>query len=91
MRYDDLKTGENYHSVRDMLWVGVEDPAYWRYKRRHTVLGLWHSIKQGLWEEHIYRCSKGEYFEEEPSEYEPGAYEDEELEIDEDFDESVPF
>lgn len=43
--YDDFRTGLTFAEVRQMLWVHSDDPRDWRYKRRRTVLGLWHSIK----------------------------------------------
>lgn len=54
--YSDFRTGYKYTEVRMLLWVADEDYSKWKYKRRHTVLGLWHSIKRSLWDEHIYVC-----------------------------------
>jgi hypothetical protein len=41
-----------------LLWVAEEDYRVepWRYKRRNTVLGLWHQIKKSLWNEHLDLC-----------------------------------
>jgi hypothetical protein len=40
-----------------MLWVGNDDPQYWRYKRRRSVLRLWRKVKTELWAEHLNNCS----------------------------------
>jgi hypothetical protein len=37
-----------------MLWHATE----FRYKRRGTILGLWHSIKKSMWEHHLDTCGK---------------------------------
>jgi hypothetical protein len=47
-----------YGEVFEMLWRAEGDPASWRYKRRHTVLGLWHQIKQEGWERHKMCCAR---------------------------------
>lgn len=36
-----------------MLWVGDDDSSKWRYKRRNTVLGLWHQIKKEMYERYV--------------------------------------
>lgn len=41
-----------------MLWVADNDPSRWRYKRRHTILGLWHDIKRSMWQDHIAQCGE---------------------------------
>jgi hypothetical protein len=56
LKYRDYKTGLTFSDVRMMLWVGDDDYTRWKYKRRHTVLGLWHSIKLRLWDSHQYEC-----------------------------------
>jgi len=53
--YDDFRTGLDFRTVRQMLRVGSDDPRDWRYKRRHTVLGLWHQLKQQLYAEYLDR------------------------------------
>lgn len=40
--YGQTRTGLSYRDVWLMLWHATE----FRYKRRGTVLGLWHSIKK---------------------------------------------
>lgn len=67
--YDDFRTGEKFSTIKDMLWVGDEDPENWRYKRRNTVLGLWHQLKEKLWLDHI------EMHDDEDDDY----YEDEDI------------
>lgn len=44
--YDEFKTGMSFPEVRRMLWVNSDDPKDWRHKGRHSVLGLWHELKQ---------------------------------------------
>jgi len=53
--YDEFRTGLTFSDVQSMLWSESEDSADWRYKRRGTVLGLWHSIKQDLYNEAVSR------------------------------------
>ena len=38
------------------FWSGSEDTSTWHPKRRHTILGRWHQIKQELWAEHLELC-----------------------------------
>jgi len=56
IQYDDFRTGLTFADVRGMLWVESENSEDWKYKRRHTVLGLWHSIKLAQWDTHIDEC-----------------------------------
>lgn len=56
--YRDFRTGLTYQEVYTMLWSSSEDSSNWRYKRRNTVLGLWHQIKVEMWEEHLHLCEK---------------------------------
>lgn len=58
MRYADLRTGLTYQDVHAMLWVSSEDSKDWVYRRRGTVLGKWHQIKQELWDRHVYGCKQ---------------------------------
>ena len=55
-RYTDLRTGLMFAEVKQMLWVDSDDTKLWRYRRRHTVLGLWHALKLDMWEEHLDYC-----------------------------------
>lgn len=41
--YDRFRTGLNYRAVRAMVPAG-------RYRRRGTVLGLWHQLKLEMFE-----------------------------------------
>ena len=56
LEYDDFRTGEDYQSMVDSLYVSSEDPSQWVYKRRGTVLGRWHALKQSMWKDHIEQC-----------------------------------
>lgn len=58
LKYRDLRTGYSYAEVRMLLWVADPDYSKWKYKRRHTVLGLWHQIKQAEWREHLLQCER---------------------------------
>ena len=49
----DFRTGLSFREVRQMLWVNSDDPRDWRYKRRGTVLGLWHELKQQMWAQYL--------------------------------------
>src|SRR4051812_44868403 len=51
--YEDFRTGLSFAEVRRMLWVYSSDPKDWRYKRRGTVLGLWHQIKKELYARYL--------------------------------------
>lgn len=53
-RYGDFKTGLQYYDV--YLMIDGLNPAVWKYKRRGTVLGLWHQLKKELWERHLEEC-----------------------------------
>jgi len=56
LRYRDFRTEHTYKSVRDMLWVASDNPEHWVYKRRGSVLRLWHKLKMELWDEHVRYC-----------------------------------
>ena len=56
LRYEDFRTGYTYRDIYEMLWSGNGDPRTWKYKRRHTVLGLWHMLKTRMWEAHLAEC-----------------------------------
>lgn len=47
--YDRFRTGLSFKTVKQMLWVASKDSREWRYRRRRTVLGFWHSLKLALW------------------------------------------
>lgn len=51
-----MRTGLTYSCIYSMLWSGSDDPSTWRYKRRRTVLGLWHQIKREQWFDHLDDC-----------------------------------
>jgi len=54
LTYGKMRTGLTYRDVWLMLWHKTE----FRYKRRGTILGLWHSIKKSMWEHHLDVCGK---------------------------------
>jgi len=54
--YQEFRTGLDYAEVRAMFWSPNPDPSTWRYKRRATVLGKWHQIKQEMWANHLESC-----------------------------------
>lgn len=56
--YDDMRTGLTYSCIYSMLWSANPDQSQWRYKRRHTVLGLWHQIKREQWYNHLDWCEE---------------------------------
>lgn len=47
--YNEFRTGLTYRDVYAMLWSPSPDPSTWKYKRRSTVLGFWHQLKQQLY------------------------------------------
>lgn len=49
--YDKFRTGLTYRDVLSMLYSADPDPKTWRYKTRGVVLGLWHQLKQEMWDE----------------------------------------
>lgn len=61
----DTGSSYTYAEIRMLLWVGSDDYSTWKYKRRNTVLGLWHSIKLSQWQQHKYECEMQAQFEEE--------------------------
>lgn len=46
MSYRDFRTGLTYRDVYHMLW---DRP----YKRRRTVLGFWHQLKQQMYQQYL--------------------------------------
>lgn len=58
-RYRDFKVFDRhgFQEVKNSLWVDSDDPADWKYKRRRTILGIMHSAKRMLWEEHTEICA----------------------------------
>ena len=61
LKYRELHTGLTYQDVFLMLWVPdtpekPTDASGWRYKKRNTVLGKWHQIKQEMWCHHLTEC-----------------------------------
>ncbi len=52
LTYRQLNTGLRYHDVYTLLMDYSEDRDEWTYKRRGTVLGKWHEIKQEQWAYH---------------------------------------
>ena len=71
LEYDDFRTGEDFQSIKDDLWVGSEDPAEWNYKGRHTVLGRWYALKQSMWADHLEQCEQAAEGAEDVIESEP--------------------
>lgn len=58
LTYARLRIGLTYHDVWAMLSDCCDDdPSCWRYKRRGTVLGLWHHLKLQYWKEHVALCT----------------------------------
>jgi hypothetical protein len=55
VEYDDFRTGLTFGEVRRMLWSSNPDPTTWKYKRRHTVLGVWRSLKLAMYDEYLAR------------------------------------
>jgi hypothetical protein len=69
--YAEFPTGETYQSVYESLWSGSDDPEDWQYKRRGTVLGRWHQIKQSMWRDHLEQCEEMDSIEVEGDDIEP--------------------
>lgn len=57
LSYNDLRTGFTFNDIVQMLFSYDEDSSTWRYRRRNTILGKWHQIKQEFWKEHIKQCA----------------------------------
>jgi len=68
LAYNDLRTGETYQSIYEMLWSGNDDSSTWVNKRRHTILGKWHEIKLSMWSEHTETCRMQAEWEEQTRE-----------------------
>jgi hypothetical protein len=58
LKYEDFRTGLTFQDVKDTFWSGSDDPADWKYSRRHSVLGRWHQMKLELWTEHTDNCGQ---------------------------------
>jgi len=56
LRYDDFRTDLTFREVWMQFWSGDPDPTTWVNKRRRTVLGRWHQIKESMWREHLEMC-----------------------------------
>ena len=56
--YTKFRTGLAFVDVKMMMWSGSEDPADWRHRRRHSVLGYWHELKIQLWMLHLGLCEQ---------------------------------
>ena len=84
LEYDDFPSGYSYDEIYEMMWKGDEDPSMWRNKNRHGVLGLWHEMKQTMWQEHVDQCEQmeegEEYDEDEMDEVLDDFIEDKDLE-----------
>lgn len=68
-KYKNLKTGFKFEDIHQMLWVGTPDYSQWKYKRRHTVLGLWHQIKMSMWDQHLKECEYHQMMQEAKDQY----------------------
>ena len=51
--YDRFRTGLSYSAVWEMMRNESEDPKDWRYKRRGTVLGMWHELKLQMYHQAV--------------------------------------
>jgi hypothetical protein len=47
--YDAFRTGLTFATVKRLMFDNHTDRSRWKYKRRHTVLGAWHDLKQQLY------------------------------------------
>lgn len=56
LTYADFRTNLKYKDVWEHFWSGDDDSRTWKNKRRSTVLGRWHEIKQKQWAEHLREC-----------------------------------
>lgn len=56
MAYRDLRTGLRYVDVHRSMHDCSPNPADWKRKTRHTVLGRWHQLKLHLWDAHVRDC-----------------------------------
>lgn len=57
VKYQDFRTGLDFRTVREMMWVASDDTRDWKYKRRNGVLGYWRMIKLAMWNEHMVSCN----------------------------------
>lgn len=56
LTYERLRTNLSYVEVQRTLWVVSINSNEWRHKRRSSVLGKWHEIKQRVWKDHLDEC-----------------------------------
>lgn len=56
--YRDFRTGFDYADIYAMLWMPEHDPSKWICKRRNTILGKWHQLKQEMWNDHLESCEE---------------------------------
>lgn len=55
-RYDRFRTGLTFAAVKQLMYVGSDDPTQWRHKGRKAVLGYWTELKRQLWDERHQAC-----------------------------------
>jgi len=57
-KYADFKvySKSGFGETVSSMFVDSDDPADWKYKRRHTVLGKMHAHKLELWKHHTEHC-----------------------------------
>lgn len=67
--YEQFRTNLTYGQVYQMLWSNSDDPKDWKYKRRGTVLGFWHQLKQQLYQQMLERIEHGDTIEHDDDEW----------------------
>jgi hypothetical protein len=51
--YDKFRTGLSYRDIWEMMRDDSEESSRWRYKRRGTVLVMWHELKLQMYHQAI--------------------------------------
>lgn len=54
--YERFRTGLTFAAVKQLMYVGGDDPTQWRHKGRRQVLGYWTELKRQLWDEAHQAC-----------------------------------
>ena len=57
LRYADFRCSlRTKEEVYAQMFVHSEDSSKWRYKRKGSILGYWHMVKQREWQQHLNEC-----------------------------------
>lgn len=59
--YAEFRTGYTYRDIFEMRWKPADPQSAWLYKRKRSILGMWHQLKKEMWLEHLANCKNLSY------------------------------